>query len=93
MSIVIAGADEFGFSGTGLWLNHGGASYSSSTAIPANTWTHAAMVYNGSTVQFYVNGTAAGSSAGSMDAYNLNSFQIANTIVGLLDEVQLYNRR
>ncbi len=41
-------------------LGPGGGASSSGT-VPANTWTHVAMVRSGTTVSFYINGSAAGS--------------------------------
>src|SRR5215831_13928091 len=80
----------------GVWdgvlrFSHDGNSYSS-TAVAMNVWTHVAVVYDGSAVQFYVNGAAAGSSGGGMEDYALNALQMEFASAGALDEVQVYRR-
>ena len=67
-------------------------------ALPANTWTHLAVTYDGSTVRLYVNGTQVGSVAhtGAI-ATSTNPLQIGGDsiygqyFVGLIDEVRVYN--
>ena len=51
-------------------------------ACPANTWMHVAMAYDGTTIQFSVNGAAAGSAAASIDDYNLNAYPWETFSVG-----------
>ena len=49
---------------TGIEWNHfgpGAAFTSGAGTLPANTWTHVALVRNGSTITCYLNGTSAGS--------------------------------
>ncbi|MFT3743531.1 MAG: Ig-like domain repeat protein [Pyrinomonadaceae bacterium] len=66
---------------------------------PANTWTHIAMTYNGSSVQLYVNGVAAGTPAsGSGNITNDGvPFYIGGRgdgkfFNGLIDEVEVFDR-
>lgn len=74
------------------------------TAIiaPQNTWTHLALVYDGTVVNVFANGTlgdARGATGGIGDANtSLNDFRIGGRqegpqfFAGLVDEVVLYNR-
>jgi hypothetical protein len=72
----------------------------SASAIPANTWTHLAATYNGSTLSVYVNGVLAGSAAvsGTLAPGNGalkigNNSQFSNEgFAGLIDEVRVYSR-
>jgi chitodextrinase len=67
-------------------------------ALPANTWTHVAMTYNGATIRFYVNGVevASGPKTGSI-ATSANPLEIGGDGIwgqyfqGLIDEVRVYN--
>jgi len=69
------------------------------SALAANTWTHLAATYDGSTLKLYVNGTLASSLArsGSM-ATSANPLQIGGDNIfgqhfgGIIDEVRVYNR-
>lgn len=45
----------------GMWNGLGISSITSTVATPLNAWYHFAMVYNGTKLNAYVNGTAAGS--------------------------------
>jgi hypothetical protein len=45
----------------GMWNGVGIASVTSTVATPLNAWHHFAMVYDGTKLNAYVNGTAAGS--------------------------------
>jgi hypothetical protein len=44
-----------------IFIGGGNSQVSSSASITAGVWTHVAAVYNGSTIQLYVNGSASGS--------------------------------
>jgi hypothetical protein len=66
------------------------------TALALSQWTHLAVVFNGLTVQFYVNGTMVSSKSlsGSITA-PLRMGADANTTQfykGSLDNVRIYNR-
>lgn len=95
----------FGFcSATGqLRFYRSGGSFADSTGtVPVNQWTHVAAAYDGSTVQFYVNGVAAGTSLlanagmGNADPITIGgdftegSYNYGFT--GLLDEILIYGR-
>jgi hypothetical protein len=86
--------------------NWGTPSYNyvnSTGQVPLNTWTHIAVVRNGATLSFYVNGTLASSSA-AMDTNPFrngsNSLRIGaqqrggmtRNFPGRIDEVRIYNR-
>jgi hypothetical protein len=66
------------------------------TALPANRWAHVAAVWNGSTMQLYVNGQpeASTTTSGSITAAaNLTlgkSLIYGNLLAGRLDEVRIY---
>ncbi len=68
--------------------------------LPANTWTHAAMTFDGSNIRYYENGTlvATAPAAGSMTNGN-GPLRIGGTAIwaaeffaGRIDEVRVYNR-
>jgi glucose/arabinose dehydrogenase/PKD repeat protein len=68
-------------------------------ALPANTWTHLAVTYDGAALRLYVNGVQAGSKTqtGSIPAstgvLRIGGNSIWNEFfVGLIDEVRIYNR-
>ncbi len=71
--------------------------HNTGSAIPLNTWTHVAMVANGSTLTSYKNGVQVGQrSCGSLttNAYDLhlasNPFG-SERLIGSIDEVKIYN--
>jgi hypothetical protein len=60
------GDGDWNSSGNGIRIHHsnvlvGGGQINYSSAIPANTWTHVALVRNGNTITMYHNGTSVGS--------------------------------
>jgi hypothetical protein len=72
--------------------------YKSASAVPVNQWVHVAVVWGSSSVQFYINGTLAGStsisSADESWPYD-NSVLIGRTpagdyFKGVLDEVRIW---
>jgi hypothetical protein len=78
--------------GNAAWLRTDGTA----TALPANRWAHVAAVWNGSTMQLYVNGQpeASTTTSGSITAAaNLTlgkSLIYGNLLAGRLDEVRIY---
>ncbi len=65
--------------------------------MPLNTWTHLAGTFDGTTFRFYINGSLAGTSTGTLGPINNAPFEIGNSgtctpFGGLIDEVSLYNR-
>ncbi len=76
--------------------------HTSTSIIPLNTFTHVAITYDGTTIRFYVNGVAAGTSAVGTP-FNTNAANALRMGVnalpsndeffgGRLDEVRVYNR-
>ncbi|HSY16849.1 MAG TPA: immunoglobulin domain-containing protein, partial [Candidatus Acidoferrales bacterium] len=108
------GADDFfGIAGTSgncnvgqynLYVDHFGTTcYNGGIAVTPNAWNHVALVYTGTTLQFFVNGvpgTLLGSSP--LYDYNLNTSIIGGNVNGssttksyfngLIDELAVYNR-
>jgi photosystem II stability/assembly factor-like uncharacterized protein len=87
----------------GLHWNDAGGSYgwSSGLIVPANEWSHVALVVNGSNMKLYLNGQEKTLSTYNPPALNLSNRQwfIGNdrgntirTFRGLVDEVCFYNR-
>ena len=69
----------------------------SSGAITKNVWQHVAVVVNGSTIAFYINGNLAGTATGSFPALSssiltLGAFSDGQYLYnGTMDEVRLWN--
>jgi ELWxxDGT repeat protein len=104
--------DFFGIAGTTgsaavgqykLYVDHwGNTAYASTATVTPGTWNHVALTYDGATVQFFINGQAAGQVVGGLYDYPLNTATIGgNTIGGTttkpsfsggIDELSLYNR-
>jgi Concanavalin A-like lectin/glucanases superfamily len=115
--ILVGGAtgagDFFGIGGTGgenngipqyhLYLDHYGiGTYDSNAAITPGKWTFVAMTYDGAnTLDFYINGQAAGAVSGQLFNYNINTYTIAGNLIGgnttvgsfngLMNGVSIYN--
>lgn len=68
------------------------------TLTPANTWTHLALTFVGSTLTLYKNGTAVatqgttGVAATSSNALTIGASQFGEYFPGRLDDVRLYSR-
>lgn len=67
----------------------------SNTAIPANTWTHIAVTYDGLNATYYVNGNPAGSPACNLTGWSRMYFGAYYTgdtgnFGGIIDEVLIY---
>lgn len=75
------------------------ASAPGTTALPLNTWTHAAATYDGTNLRLYINGALVATQpvTGSMPA-TTNPLRIGGNLVfgeyfrGRIDEVRVYNR-
>jgi hypothetical protein len=68
-------------------------------ALPANTWTHVAGTYDGTTVRFYVNGVQVATHAiGGQVATSTGPLRLGGNslwgefFAGRIDEVRIYNR-
>src|SRR5438477_11049331 len=58
-------------SGEGLFFGDGiGNEVTTGQDLPLNTWTHLAGTFDGSTYRFYINGTLAGTAAGTLGPPN-----------------------
>ncbi len=72
---------------------YGVASPPYSYNVPDNEWTHIAGVYDGSSIQLYINGALAGvTSGGERRIGNNPEIRIGRLLPGDIDEVMLYNR-
>jgi hypothetical protein len=66
--------------------------------LPANTWTHLAVTYDGSTLTLYRNGVAvvtsnfSGALSPSTGTLQIGASQYGEYFQGLIDEVRIYNR-
>lgn len=82
-------------------LSSGVVTALSSAALTANVWTHVAMVYNGSTIKLYINGTENQSLTytGNITSYSGAACYIGRytggsgyEFPGQIDEVRIYDR-
>ena len=106
---VAANTYEFSSEGVpqySLYIDHWGTPfYSSDSVLTPGQWTQVAMTYDGSdTVDFYLNGAAAGSvtSAGLYN-YNIDTYTIGGNVIGgtttqgsmagLMRDVSIYNQQ
>ncbi len=96
-------ADFLTIRGSTLFVDHWGyPEYVSSLAVTPESWNHIALIYDGSTIQFYVNGVAASPISGSLYDYSVSTLNIGGNQIGgsttgpsfngLIDEVQWYSR-
>ena len=77
-----------------------GQNVSGGSQLPANTWSHFAGTYDGTTLRVYLNGTqiaslaATGALANSTGLLSIggNSLSSIEYFTGLLDEIRIYNR-
>jgi sugar lactone lactonase YvrE len=84
-----------------IGLSANGREFSSLGALAADTWNHVAVVYDGASVSFYINGAldqvVAAPAIGPLNntsRVNLgrNSGNGTDRVVGLIDEVRVWNR-
>lgn len=104
----VAGANGAGTSGAGaydLYIDHWGIpGYISTTAVTPGQWNQVAFTYNGAnTVDFYINGQAAGQvyASGGLYNYAIDSYTVAGSTIGgtttlgsfdgLMHDMQIYN--
>ena len=68
----------------------------SGVALPLNTWTHVAGVYNGTTMQVYKNGVSVGSASSGPATASGVSLSIGgytpNVFAGNIDDARIYTR-
>jgi Fe-S cluster biogenesis protein NfuA len=100
----VAGAGDFlGILNGQPYIDHWNfPEYRCNLALTSNAWNHVAMTYDGSTVQFYVNGVAATPVSGNLYDYTVGTYRIGGNTIGgsttaasfngLLDEIRLYPR-
>ncbi len=72
------------------------------SALPLNAWSHLALTWNGATMRLYVNGveganrartgTLQGTAAGARAVRIGNNVPYAESFLGRIDEVRIYNR-
>ena len=66
----------------------------SNTALTNNTWYHVAVVKSGTTITFYVNGSADGSGTVTSPAAPTSNFFISQSgaMDGFIDDLRVYGR-
>jgi hypothetical protein len=88
MQIVVTTGGDISI---GTWGT--GALATSSTALTLNTWNYCALVYNGSTVTFYVNGSNAGGPTSISPSWSTASTYLidANATTAYITDVGYWN--
>jgi hypothetical protein len=88
----------FGFAGPRLRFYRSGGQYADSTdTVAGQRWTHVAAAYDGSRVEFFIDGRPAGANVlGHFGAAKADSVQLAGdeqgaNFLGFLDEVRLWD--
>jgi hypothetical protein len=81
----------------GTWI--GGTGLTGTSALAANTWTHVATTFDGSTWRLYINGTQVATRAFATPiAVSTGPLRIGGNSIwgewwsGQLDEIRIYNR-
>lgn len=70
---------EFGVSNTStLYFYRTGTAVNGSTTVPSNTWVHAAVTYDGTTLRMFQNGTVVFTQAGLTAASGTNNITVGN---------------
>jgi len=64
-----------------FYFTVGGSSFSGSTIVPLNAWSHLSVVRSGSTVTMYLNGVSIGTATNSQNLLN-GKFYVNNSYVG-----------
>jgi hypothetical protein len=78
----------------------GGGTVCQASPLPANTWTHLALTYNGSTLALYRNGnptpvvtaSATGTPTNTTGTLQIGASQYGEYFNGKIDDVRVYNR-
>ncbi len=70
---------EFGVSNTStLYFYRTGTAVNGSTTVPSNTWVHAAVTYDGTTLRMFQNGTVVYTQSGLTAASGTNNVTVGN---------------
>lgn len=90
----------FGLAGTRLRFHRSGGGYADSVGtVGGHRWTHLAAAYDGSQVEFYIDGESAGvnllanAGAGRAEPLAIGGDRSGANFRGMLDEVRLWNVR
>ena len=78
---------------TGVLSFYNGTNYESSVTPTANVWSHVAAVYNGTTINLYLNGVSVLSTAVGNTDYNvpiyIGSYSTDEYFIGYIDELRI----
>ena len=78
---------------TGVLSFYNGTNYESSVTPTANVWSHVAAVYNGTTINLYLNGVSVLSTAVGNTDYNvpiyIGSYTTVEYFIGYIDELRV----
>ena len=78
---------------TGVLGFYNGTNYESSVTPTANVWSHVAAVYNGTTINLYLNGVSVLSTAVGNTDYNvpiyIGSYSTDEYFIGYIDELRI----
>lgn len=91
---TLGGSWGIAASGNIYWYTSGYVINTATGTIPNNTWTHLALVRNGTTLTLYMNGTSIGTGALGSASYSRpgaigSNFDGSEPFVGSIDEVRI----
>ena len=99
LAYALYASDDRGLPGGYANLGSADLNATGVATIPAGTWSHLAMTFDGSTIRLYVNGTEVSSTPASGALITTGSpLRIGGNAVwgeffqGLIDEIRIYNR-